>query len=78
LEILTGGNKDVLALDARLEAFGQTLTNFIFVAIDVSSVNVLVADLESMRNSILDLAGSRLPRSQTCTKLSPARQAEKQ
>ncbi|KAH0046415.1 hypothetical protein KCU78_g46, partial [Aureobasidium melanogenum] len=61
----------VLALDARLEAFGQTLTNFIFVAVDVSSVNMLVADLESVRNSILDLAGSRLPRSQTCTKLSP-------
>lgn len=48
-----------------MEGLGKTLTNLIFVAVDVGGINVLVANLQGVRHGLLDLTRSRLPCSQT-------------
>lgn len=60
-------NEDVLALEARniLESALQTLANFALVLVDDGQVQVTVAGLESLVDSLADLTRGRLPGTET-------------
>lgn len=60
-------DEDVLTLEARdiLESTFQTLTDFALVLVDDGQVQVTVAGLESLVDSLADLTRGRLPGTET-------------
>lgn len=60
-----GCDKDIFALDARLERLGKTLANLCLVAIDIGAVNVSVAALECVSDGFCYFARRTLPCSET-------------
>lgn len=58
-----GGDEDVLSLQAGniSECALDALADFLLVAVDLGQVKVTVADLESLIDTVADLAGSGLP-----------------
>jgi len=56
-----GDHKDVLTLDTSLKSSLETGTNLLFVTVAVGTVDQLVAVLESISDSLLDLACRGLP-----------------
>ena len=56
-----GDDKDILTLDPRLESLLQALADLLLIAVAISAVNQLIANLQSVSYSGLDLARLALP-----------------
>ena len=60
-----GDDEKILALDTKLgEGLLESASDLLLVAVDLCQVNVLVASLEGLVDSSLDLAGLGLPRAE--------------